>query len=330
MYDVVGIGNALVDVLVSIGDDAFLEEKGLSKGGMALVDTDQSDALYDALPPGVECSGGSVGNTMAGFAALGGTGAYIGKVKDDGFGKVFRHDMQAIGVDFKTPAVASGPGTGRCLVMVSADAQRTMATYLGAAVNLAPGDVDANTIKNAAVTYLEGYLFDPDEAKQAFVKAADLAHSAGKRVSLSLSDPFCVDRHRDAFLRLVADHVDILFANEDEIMSLYQVETFDEALQHVRGHCEIACLTRSEKGSVILRGDETHVIDAEPLDGALTDTTGAGDQFAAGFLWAFTRGNLDLATCGRVAGIAAAEVIVHYGARPEADLRAIVKDRLGV
>lgn len=330
MYDVVGIGNALVDVLVSIDDDAFLEEKDLSKGGMALVDTDQSDALYDALPPGVECSGGSVGNTMAGFAALGGTGAYIGKVKDDGFGKVFRHDMQAIGVDFKTPAATSGPGTGRCLVMVSADAQRTMATYLGAAVNLAPSDVDAKTIKNAAVTYLEGYLFDPDEAKQAFVKAADLAHSAGKRVSLSLSDPFCVDRHRDAFLRLVADHVDILFANETEIMSLYQTDTFDEAVQQVRGHCEIACLTRSEKGSVILRGDETHVIDAEPLDGALTDTTGAGDQYAAGFLWAFTRGDLDLATCGRVACIAAAEVIVHYGARPEADLRAIVKDRLGV
>jgi len=330
MYDVVGIGNALVDVLVAIGDDGFLEERGLSKGGMALVDTEQSDALYSALPPGVECSGGSVGNTMAGFAALGGKGAYIGKVKDDSFGKVFRHDMQAIGVDFKTPAAASGPGTGRCLVMVSADAQRTMATYLGAAVNLAPGDVDANTIKNAAVTYLEGYLFDPDEAKQAFVKAADLSHGAGKRVSLSLSDPFCVDRHRDAFLRLVEDHVDILFANEAEIMSLYQVDTFAEALQHVRGHCEIACLTRSEKGCVILRGDETHEIDAEPLDGELTDTTGAGDQFAAGFLWAFTRGDLDLATCGRVASITAAEVIVHYGARPEADLRAVVKDRLGV
>jgi len=330
MYDVVGIGNALVDVLVAIGDDGFLEERGLQKGGMALVDTDQSDALYNALPPGVECSGGSVGNTMAGFAALGGKGAYIGKVKDDSFGKVFRHDMQAIGVDFKTPAAADGPGTGRCLVMVSADAQRTMATCLGAAVNLAPNDVDANTIKNAAVTYLEGYLFDPEDAKQAFVKAADLAHAAGKRVALSLSDPFCVDRHRDAFLRLVEDHVDILFANETEIMSLYQTETFDEALQHVRGHCEIACLTRSEKGSVILRGEEMHVIDAEPLDGDLTDTTGAGDQFAAGFLWAFTRGDLDLATCGRVAGITAAEVIIHYGARPEVDVRTIIRNRLGV
>lgn len=330
MYDVVGIGNALVDVLVSIDDDAFLEERGLAKGGMALVDSDQSDTLYDALPPGVECSGGSAGNTMAGFAALGGKGAYIGKVKGDGFGKVFRHDMQAIGVDFNTPAAEDGPGTGRCLVMVSADAQRTMATYLGAAVNLAPGDVDAPTITKSAVTYLEGYLFDPEDAKQAFVKAADLAHSAGKRVALSLSDPFCVDRHRDAFLRLVEDHVDILFANEDEIMSLYQAETFDDALQQVRGHCEIACLTRSEKGSVILRGDEMHVIDAEPLDGELTDTTGAGDQFAAGFLWAFTRGDLDLATCGRVAGITAAEVIIHYGARPEADIRAIIRDRLGV
>ncbi len=330
MYDVVGIGNALVDVLVAIENDSFLEENGMAKGGMALVDSDRSDTLYDALPPGVECSGGSVGNTMAGFAALGGKGAYIGKVKDDGFGKVFRHDMQAIGVDFKTPAAADGPGTGRCLVMVSADAQRTMATYLGAAVNLAPGDVDEKTVKTAAVTYLEGYLFDPDDAKKAFVRAADLAHAAGNRVALSLSDPFCVDRHRDAFLRLVNDHVDILFANETEIMSLYRTDRFDEAVNKVRGHCKIACLTRSEKGCVILRGDETHSIDAEPLDGKLTDTTGAGDQFAAGFLWAFTRGDLDLETCGRIAGITAAEVIIHYGARPEADVRAIVKDRLGV
>ncbi|MEQ9489705.1 MAG: adenosine kinase [Alphaproteobacteria bacterium] len=330
MYDVVGIGNALVDVLVAIDDDGFLEKSGMAKGGMALVDSDQSDTLYAALPAGVECSGGSVGNTMAGFAALGGKGAYIGKVKDDSFGKVFRHDMQAIGVDFNTPVAEDGPGTGRCLVMVSSDAQRTMATYLGAAVNLAPGDVDEKTVKNAAVTYLEGYLFDPEDAKKAFVKAADLAHAAGNRVALSLSDPFCVDRHRDAFLRLVDDHIDILFANETEIMSLYRTDSFDAALQKVLGHCEIACLTRSEKGCVILRGDEMHIIDAEPLDGKLTDTTGAGDQFAAGFLWAFTRGDLDLAACGRVASIAAAEIIIHYGARPEADVRVIVKDRLGV
>lgn len=327
-YDVVGIGNALVDVLAGV-EDAFLVENGLEKGGMRLVDAAESEALYDRLPAGVECSGGSCGNTMAGFAALGGRGAYIGRVRDDDFGKVFRHDMKAIGVDFLTPAASEGPGTGRCLVMVSPDAQRTMATYLGAASHLEPSDVDAAVVQEAKLVYLEGYLFDQDHAKQAFVRAADLAHEAGRKVALTLSDPFCVDRHREAFLDLVGDHVDILFANEQEIRSLYRADSFDAALQQVRGHCEVACLTRSEKGSVVLAGDEVHVIDAEPLDGRLTDTTGAGDQYAAGFLYGYAQG-CDLAVCGRMASIAAAEIIVHYGARPEADVRARIADRLGV
>ena len=327
-YDLVGIGNALVDVLVTIEDD-FLESSGLPKGSMNLVGSDQSDAIYDTLPPGVEVSGGSCGNTMAGFSALGGAGAYIGKVRDDGLGKIFLHDMKSMGVDCPIKPTGDGPATGRCLVMVSPDAQRTMATYLGAAVDLGPDDIDAETIQQSKVLYMEGYLFDPEAAKQAFIKAADLAHEAGRKVSLSLSDPFCVDRHREAFLALVEQHIDILFANEDEVKSLYQVEDFDAALQHVRGHCEVACLTRSSKGSVVLSGDEVHIIDADPIGDKLTDTTGAGDQYAAGFLYGYTQG-FDLATAGKMASIAAAEVVCHYGARPEVHVRDLIREKLAV
>lgn len=327
-YDLVGIGNALVDVLVTI-EDSFLDEHGLPKGSMNLVDTERSDALYGAVPAGVEVSGGSCGNTMAGFSALGGKGAYIGKVHDDTLGKVFIHDMKAMGVDCPIQPTKTGPSTGRCIVMVSRDAQRTMATYLGAAVDLGPDDIDEATIQGAKVLYLEGYLFDPEAAKMAFIKAADIAHAAGGKVSLSLSDPFCVDRHRDAFLALVENHVDILFANESEITSLYQVENFDDALQQVRGHCEIACLTRSEKGSVVLSGPEVHVIDADPVGTQLKDTTGAGDQYAAGFLYGYTQG-FDLATAGRMASIAAAEVVTHYGARPEVHVRDLIREKLAV
>ena len=325
-YDVVGIGNALVDVLVEI-DEAKLSETGHPKGGMFLVERDASDALYETLPPGIEKSGGSCGNTMAGFAALGGTGAYIGRVRDDQFGTVFRHDMTALGLAFPNAMSTDGPGTGRCLVMVTPDAQRTMVTYLGAANDLSTADVSLETVKDSKVLYLEGYLFDRDAAKDAFVAAADAAHEAGREVSLTLSDGFCVDRHRDAFLSLVKDHVDILFANEDEITSLYQVSTFDEALQAARRDCRIACLTRSEKGSVVLRGEELHVIDAEPVDRVI-DTTGAGDQYAAGFLYGYTNG-YGLADSGRIAGIMAAEVISHYGARPEVDVAALVRARIG-
>lgn len=326
-YDVLGIGNALVDVLVEV-DDAFVEAEGLPKGGMTLVERDASDALYQKLPSGVEKSGGSCGNTMAGFSALskglgGGTGAYIGKVRDDQFGDVFRHDMTAMGVDFPTAAATDGPGTGKCLVLVTPDAQRTMVTYLGAASDFTPEDVSVEAVQAAKIVYLEGYLFDRDAAKAAFVDVATAAHNAGREVSLTLSDGFCVDRHRGAFQTLVRDYVDILFANEQEILSLYEVSSFDEALQAARRDCRIACLTRSEKGSVILMGDEVHVVDAAPVD-RVVDTTGAGDQYAAGFLYGYSQG-YDVATAARIGSIMAAEVISHHGARPEADVAALVR-----
>lgn len=324
-YDVIGIGNALVDVLVSVEDD-FLAAEDLPKGGMMLVEAEQSDALYAKLGPATERSGGSCGNTMAGFAALGGTGAYIGKVRDDGFGKVFRHDLSALGVSFETAPAGDAAPTGKCLVLVSPDAQRTMVTYLGAATELTPADIDEAAIQAARVLYLEGYLFDRDEAKAAFVKAADIAHAAGREVSLTLSDGFCVDRHRAAFRSLVEGHVDILFANEEEIKSLYEVDSFDEALARVREHCKIACLTRSEKGSVVLQGGTIHEVPAEPVAKVL-DTTGAGDQYAAGFLFGYTQG-MDLDRAGRIGAIAAAEVISHYGARPEVDLKTLVAEKL--
>ncbi len=317
-YDLVGIGNALVDVVAQT-DDAFLDGNDLPKGGMMLVDADQSSALYDRMPPGTESSGGSCANTMAGFAALGGNGAYIGKVRDDQFGTVFRHDMRALGCAFDTAAATDGPATGRCLVLVTPDAQRTMCTFLGAACLLTPDDLDTDVIRTGRITYMEGYLFDQPPAQAAFIEAAETAHAAGREVSITLSDGFCVDRHRDAFRDLVEHHVDVLFANEVEICSLYQADEFDDALQQVRGHCKVACLTRSEKGAVIVSGDEVHVIDAAPVAKVL-DTTGAGDQYAAGFLYGYTQGK-DLQTCGKIGAITAAEVIQHYGARPEADLR---------
>ncbi len=325
-YDLIGIGNALVDVLVEV-DDAAVAAADMPKGGMTLVERDQSDALYDRLPAGIEKSGGSCGNTMAGFAALGGTGAYIGKVRNDQFGDVFRHDLKAMGVDFATVPATEGPGTGKCLVLVTPDAQRTMATYLGAASDFTPDDVSAEAIQAARIVYLEGYLFDREPAKAAFVAAADAAHAAGREVSLTLSDGFCVDRHREDFRDLVKNHVDILFANEQEILSLYQVDDFDSALQAARHDCRIACLTRSEKGSVILSGNEVHVVDAEPVS-AVVDTTGAGDQYAAGFLYGYTQGK-SLVESARIGSIMAAEVISHYGARPEANVKALLRARFG-
>ena len=324
--DVVGIGNAMVDVLART-DDAFLDAHGLAKGAMTLVDATQSDALYDAMGPGVEISGGSAGNTMAGVAALGGIGAFIGKVRDDQLGGVFGHDIRAAGVQFDTPAATDGASTARCLVLVTPDAQRTMCTYLGACVELGPDDVDAALIAAAEVTYLEGYLWDPPRAKEAFRKALGVAHANGRRVALTLSDPFCVDRHRAEFRELAADHIDILFANESEIMSLYEVDDFDAALQQVRGDCAVAALTRSEKGSVIVAGDEVHVIDAHPV-AEVVDATGAGDLYAAGVLYGLTHG-WDLASAGRLGGLAAAEVISHIGARAEADLGRLMAETFG-
>ncbi len=315
--DVVGVGNAIVDVLVR-ADDAFLEAHALTKGAMTLIDEARAGSLYADMGPGVEMSGGSAANTMAGLAAMGGRGAFIGKVRDDQLGAVFAHDIRAAGVRFDTPPASDGAPTARCLVVVTPDAQRTMGTFLGASVELGPDDVDDDLVAAAQITYLEGYLWDPPGAKQAFRKAQRIAHANRRRVALSLSDPFCVERHRAEFAELVAAHVDILFANEAEITSLYEVDSFDDALQEVRGHCEVAALTRSEKGSVVVRGGEVHVVDAHPVDPVI-DTTGAGDLYAAGFLFGLTRGR-GLAECARLGGVAAAEVISHIGARAQADL----------
>jgi len=327
-FDVVGIGNAIVDVLSHESDD-FLTRHGMSKGTMALIDADAADKLYDDMGSGIECSGGSAANTIAGLASLGGRGAFIGKVKDDTLGKVFHHDIEAIGVHFPTTAASEGASTARCLIHVTPDAERTMNTFLGACVELGPNDVDEDVVRASKVTYLEGYLWDKEDAKAAFVKAAELAHAAGREVSLSLSDPFCVDRHRDSFLQLVEGHVDILFANEDEIKALYQVDDFDAALQHVRGHCKIAALTRSAKGSVVISGDNVHIVDCDPV-AHVADTTGAGDAYAAGFLFGYTNAHADdLAHCARLGGIAAAEIISHFGARPETPLNEVVAAKLG-
>ncbi|MFQ5955256.1 MAG: adenosine kinase [Kiloniellales bacterium] len=323
--EVVGIGNAIVDVLTHAPDD-FLAREGLVKGTMRLIDADEAEALYARMGPGVECSGGSVANTMAGLASLGARGAFVGKLRDDQLGQVFRHDMRAIGVAFDTAPAADGPATARCLILVTPDAQRTLNTYLGACVGLGPEDIDPRLISSARITYLEGYLWDPPRAQEAFVKAAKIAHEAGRKVALSLSDPFCVDRHRDSFEELVAHHVDILFANQHELMALYQAADFDAALHAVRGQCEIAVLTRSEKGSVVLQGNDVHIVDAEPVE-RVVDTTGAGDQYAAGFLFGLTQG-YDLYSCGRIGSIAAAEVIGHVGARPATSLAALVEAKL--
>ena len=325
-FDVVGIGNAIVDVLAH-AEDELLDQLGLIKGAMTLIDDKTADAVYETMGPAIECSGGSAANTIAGLASLGGTAAFVGKVRDDQLGKVFAHDIRALGVSFETQPAADGKSTARCLILVTPDAERTMQTYLGSCVELGPADIDEETIAAAKITYLEGYLWDPAAAKEAFTKAAGLAHDAGRLVSLSLSDSFCVDRHRAEFLDLVESHVDVLFANEDEIKSLYQVDEFDDALQRVRGHCQVAALTRGAKGSVVIAGDEVHIVDADPVD-HVADTTGAGDAYAAGFLYGFTRGD-GLARCAHIGNIAAGEVIGHMGARPDTPLKDLLADKLG-
>ncbi|HSL56901.1 MAG TPA: adenosine kinase [Acidimicrobiales bacterium] len=316
-FAVVGMGNAIVDVISHV-DDAFIARHGLDRGAMRLIDTDEAHRLYASMPPGIEASGGSAANTCAGIASFGAPVAYIGKVRDDQLGEVFAHDMRAAGVTYEVAPGDDGDPTARCLIVVTPDAQRTMSTHLGIARYVAPADVDEALVAAAQLFYCEGYIWDVDLTKEAILKGMDVARRAGGQVALALSDGFCVDRHRAEFLELVNDRVDVLFANETEICSLYEVETFDEALRAVTGRCQVACLTRHEHGSVVVVGDDVHVIEAEPVD-HVVDTTGAGDLYAAGFLYGHTAG-LHPATSARLGSLAAAEVISHLGARPERPL----------
>jgi sugar/nucleoside kinase (ribokinase family) len=325
-FHVAAIGNAIVDVLVH-ADDALLADLGYPKGIMTLIDANEAERIYARLPAGLECSGGSAANTVVGVAGLGCRAAYVGKVKDDQLGQVFRHDIGSAGVFFATSPARDGLTTARCFVLVSPDAQRTMLTYLGACVELAPADIDDAVIASSAITYLEGYLYDPPQAKLAFRKAADIAHRAGRRVALSLSDPFCVNRHRDDFLDLVAGHIDILFANEAELQALTGTDTLDSALAQVRGHCPIAAITRGAQGSVVVSGEDTVVVAADSVD-RVVDTTGAGDLYAAGFLAGLAQGQ-PLAACATLGGIAAGEIISHLGARPERSLAECALAKLG-
>ncbi|MFM8237511.1 MAG: adenosine kinase [Actinomycetota bacterium] len=315
-FDVVAFGNALVDIL-AYEDDATVIRAGLERGAMTLVDGARADEIYAAMSPTTEVSGGSAANTMAGIASFGGRAAFIGRIADDTFGRVFAHDLRSAGVHFDPPIARGAEPTGRCLVMVTPDAQRTLCTHLGTGVDLDPTYVDEALIADAAVTYLEGYLWDQPPAKEAMRSACRTARANGRHIAFTLSDPFCVERNRDEFLHLVEHEVDVLFANEHEITSLYSVERFDDALQHVRGHCEIAVLTRGPLGAVVVAGDEVHVID--PVATTVVDTTGAGDLFAAGFLYGLTAGH-PLSACGRLGAAAAAEVISHLGARPAVSL----------
>jgi sugar/nucleoside kinase (ribokinase family) len=323
--DVVGVGNAIVDVVARTGDE-FLARHGLIKGSMRLIDEGEAQALYKAMPTAQETSGGSAANTMAGVASLGGQPAYIGRVRRDQLGEIFCHDLRTVGVQLAVSAAASGPATARCLILVTPDAQRTLNTYLGACVDLGPEDIDEALVRRGKITFLEGYLWDRPRAKEAFLHAARLAASAGRQVALSLSDSFCVDRHRESFLELVRHHVDILFANEDEIKSLYQTDSFEQAAQHARAQTGLAVLTRGARGSVLISGNDEVEIAAEPL-ARLVDTTGAGDLYAAGVLFGMTHG-YSLAESGRRGAIAAAEVISHYGARPETQLAALTQRAL--
>jgi len=319
--DVLGLGNAIVDVVCE-ADERTLERLDLAKGTMTLVDEARMAELYGGIGPAVEMSGGSCANTMAALASLGARVAYVGKVRRDQLGEVFRHDIRAVGVAFDTPPLENGPATARCLVLVTPDAQRTMATYLGACVELGPDDVDEATVAAARVVYLEGYLWDRPDAKAACLKAAELAHRHGRQVALTLSDPFCVARWRDEFADLIARHADIVIANEVEICSLYGANSFDDVLDIVRGQARLAALTRGADGSVIVAGDQTHVIPAALID-RLVDTTGAGDLYAAGLLYGLTH-DLPLPACGRLASLAAAHILGHYGARAAGPLKALV------
>jgi sugar/nucleoside kinase (ribokinase family) len=318
LYDVAAIGNAIVDV-ISPCDDAFLATNALDKGSMMLVDQAQSAALYAKMAAGVETSGGSAANSIAGLASFGGKGAFMGKVADDWLGEVFRHDMNAIGARFENAPLLGGPGTAISMINVTPDAQRTMCTFLGASVEFSDGDVEDAVVQGAKIVYLEGYLFDAEAARRAFAKAAGLAHGAGRMIALTLSDAFMVERHRAALLGFTEGQVDLLFANEAEVCSLFQTDDFDAAVEQLRPKVKLAAVTRGAAGSVILSQGERLSVKAEPVE-KVVDTTGAGDQYAAGFMFGLSRGR-PLPQCGRLASLAAAEVISHYGPRPQVRLK---------
>jgi len=317
-FHVVGIGNALVDVIAH-HPEHFLETHGLVKGSMTLIEAERALALHAALAAPIEMSGGSAANTMCGVASFGGRAAYIGRVAPDGLGEAFRHDLNAEGVAFPNAAVPAAVPTGRCLIVVTPDAERTMNTFLGVSSLLCPDDVSTELVATGQVVYMEGYLYDKPEAKEAYRKAATVAHAAGRKVSLTLSDSFCVDRHRNDFRALVRDEVDLLFANDDELRALYEVDTVAEGVARVREDCELAAITTGADGSLIVTPDDVLTVKAEPVE-RVVDTTGAGDLYAAGFLHGYTQG-ADLAECGRLGSLAAAEVIGHVGARPLKALR---------
>ncbi len=324
LYDVVGIGNAIVDIIAR-ADDGFLSKHDLAKGFMRLIDAEEANRLYAAMGPAVERSGGSAANTIAGLASFGAKCGFIGRVALDQFGGIFHHDIRSLGVAYDTPPAVDGPPTARCLILVTPDGERTMNTFLGASVDFTSADVDRSLIERATIVYLEGYLFDRKPAKAAFRDAAGIAKLAGAKVALTLSDAFCVDRHRADFRDFIRTAADIVFANEAEITALYEVNSFQEAADAALQDCEMAVLTRSEAGSVIVASGETIPVRPEKVE-AVVDVTGAGDLYAAGFLFGLTKG-LPLSTCGALGSLAAAEVIGHIGARPETSLLALAQSR---
>jgi sugar/nucleoside kinase (ribokinase family) len=322
-YDVLGIGNAIVDVIARAEDD-FLLSHGMHKGGMALIDEAGAQKIYGAMGQAVEISGGSAANTIVGAASFGARAAFVGKVKNDSLGKVFQHDIRAAGIVYDTKPAEGGPSTARCYIIVTPDGERTMNTFLGAAQDLHSSDVADEQISAAAITYLEGYLWDPPHAKDAFRKAAKVAHGAGRKVALTLSDAFCVDRYRAEFLDLIkSGTVDIVFANERELHSLYQTADFDTAIKALRADARLAAVTRSEKGCVIVTREGVEAVPAHPIE-RLVDATGAGDLFAAGFLFGLARG-LGHRVAAQLGALAAAEVIQHIGARPEVSLKTLAQ-----
>jgi sugar/nucleoside kinase (ribokinase family) len=322
-HDVLGIGNAIFDVLVKT-DEAFLSRHGMAKGSMALIDEARAAAIYGDMGPATEMSGGSAANTIVGLASFGARAAYVGKVKHDQIGGLYTHDIRAAGVAFDTRPATDGPATGCSYILVTGDGERTMNTYLGAAQDLTPDDIDPAQIAASRIVYLEGYLWDPKSAKEAFVKASNIAHEAGRQVALTLSDAFCVDRYRDEFLELMRKGtVDLVFANEAELRSLYETSDFDTALKQLRIDARLGVVTRSEKGCVVASSEGVIAVPAVPVD-QLVDTTGAGDLFAAGFLFGLVRG-AGYENAGRLGALAAAEVIQHIGARPQVSLKALAQ-----